>query len=195
MLALACAARHPQAQSGVVLVGCGTFDPVARSACEQTLRERMGQGLRTELRSLPGSIPDPDQRLAAMGRLLMPVYSHELVEDHDVCEPVCDARAHHETWADMLRLQDSGIYPAAFRRIRVPVLMLHGKDDPHPGAMTAATLRRYVPQLDYVELSCCGHYPWLERRARERFLHLLAQWLVRGSPGMDALADPHIKDA
>jgi hypothetical protein len=35
----------------------------------------------------------------------------------------------------MIRLQDHGVYPAAFSAIRSPVLMLHGAVDPHPGRM------------------------------------------------------------
>jgi hypothetical protein len=30
--------------------------------------------------------------------------------------------------------------------------MLHGADDPHPGAITRDDLRPFLPQLEYVEL-------------------------------------------
>ncbi len=45
------------------------------------------------------------------------------------------AKGHHESWSDMVRLQESGVFPARFASIRCPVLMLHGSYDPHPGAL------------------------------------------------------------
>ena len=77
----------------------------------------------------------------------------------------------------MLRLQGEGLYPAAFRSIRSPVLMLHGAADPHPGALIRASLAPHLPQLEYREWERCGHYPWLERAVREEFFSVLREWL------------------
>ena len=38
---------------------------------------------------------------------------------------------------------------------------------------------RFVPHLEYVELERCGHEPWRERHARNRFLRVVREW-VRG---------------
>jgi hypothetical protein len=59
--------------------------------------------------------------------------------------------------------------------------MLHGADDPHPGRMIQASLRRFVPQLEYREFAQCGHRPWAERAARASFLATLRNWLERQS--------------
>ena len=84
---------------------------------------------------------------------------------------------HGETWHDVLRLQAEGIEPAAFAAVTAPALMVHGSADPHPGPSTHETLRRHMPQLDYVELERCGHIPWFERHGREPFLEALSPWL------------------
>ena len=95
--------------------------------------------------------------------------------DHDrrLRDPKCQA----ETWHDMLRLQDSGVYPARFASIHCPVLMLHGSYDPHPGPMVRDSLKPYIPQLEYREFGHCGHSPWIEEHARDRFLEELRSWL------------------
>jgi len=89
----------------------------------------------------------------------------------------CDARAYRETWKDMLCAQDAGTYPAAFTAISSPVLMLHGADDPHPGTMIRDSLVPHIPHLEYREWPRCGHYPWLEREAREEFFRAMTTWL------------------
>jgi pimeloyl-ACP methyl ester carboxylesterase len=69
------------------------------------------------------------------------------------------------------------VYPASFAAIDVPVLVLHGSEDPHPGRMIRAGLAPYLPQLEYHEWERCGHYPWLEKAAHESFYKVLSGWL------------------
>jgi pimeloyl-ACP methyl ester carboxylesterase len=98
-------------------------------------------------------------------------------QDEGAGEPF-DIRAHTETWEDMVRLQDAGVYPAAFAAITLPVLMLHGTYDPHPGQMIRASLAPFLPQWEYREWEHCGHYPWGEQFVRDEFA-VLRKWLAR----------------
>jgi len=100
------------------------------------------------------------------------------VQEEGAGEPF-DVRAHTETWADMVRLQEAGVYPAAFAAITSPVLMLHGMYDPHPGPMIRASLTPYLPQLEYREWERCGHWPWGEKYVHDEFFALLHEWLAR----------------
>jgi pimeloyl-ACP methyl ester carboxylesterase len=176
MLALACAAAHPDSVGSLVLIGCGTFDPVARERLRTTRRERMGENLLRREARLCQEYPDANERLKAMGRLYQLIDSFDLISHEDETA-TCDARAHEETWSDMLRLQDEGVFPASFAAIDVPVLMLHGAEDPHPGRMIRAGLEPHLPQLEYHEWERCGHYPWLEKWAHESFYGVLNRWL------------------
>jgi pimeloyl-ACP methyl ester carboxylesterase len=178
MLALAFGAAHSSLAGPLVLIGCGTFDSEARARLRANLESRLDDDLRCRLERLPDAFPDPDERLAAAADLLLPVYSHDLIT-HDQEVLSCDARSNQETWDDMVRLQEDGVYPSAFAAIGSPVLMLHGAADPHPGQMIQASLVPYLPQLEYHEWERCGHYPWLERAVREEFFDVLRAWLLR----------------
>jgi len=124
---------------------------------------------------------DENDRLGAMGELLLPSYSFDPVETGLEMER-CDARAYHETWDDMMRLQEAGVYPASLAGITIPVLMLHGDVDPHPGPMIRDSLVLHLPQILYREMKHCGHYPWLEKEASGEFFAILTAWLHRQSP-------------
>ena len=89
----------------------------------------------------------------------------------------CDMKAHTETWEDMLRCQERGVYPEAFVAIRSAVIMLHGSYDPHPGGMIRDNLRQYLPQLEYREFDKCGHAPAIEKFARDEFFNAVREWL------------------
>jgi pimeloyl-ACP methyl ester carboxylesterase len=186
MLSLSYAARHPDDVSDLVLVGCGTYDLAARALLQRSLSERLGEAGRRQLDALQqrlASEKDPvsrDTLLGEIGDAIMRAESCDLVDDAGaaVDDLPADEAGHAETWHDVLRLQREGIEPAAFSAVQARVLMLHGDLDPHPGPATRDVLRRFLPQLEYVVLERCGHEPWRERHARDRFLDLLRRRLL-----------------
>lgn len=177
MLALAYAAEHPDRVASLVLIGCGTFTLAARNRMHALLDRRKNNALRQALERLAIEYPEPNEQLARRAALTLPLYSYD-VDSSTVDFGACDAQAHSETWDDMLRLQQAGVYPEAFRRIDRPVIMLHGAADPHPGDMIRDSLQPFLPQLEYVEWERCGHYPWLEP-VRDAFFNALMTWLER----------------
>ena len=140
-------------------IGSGTFDPAARARMHELLAER---------RALDFDASYTFERCDGDGGV-------DGTRAGD--EGAFDTRANQETWNDMLRLQAAGVYPAAFAAIRAPVLMLHGAYDPHPGTMIRDGLAPFIPQLEYREWERCGHYPWLEKHARDDFYRTLRAWL------------------
>jgi pimeloyl-ACP methyl ester carboxylesterase len=176
MLALAYAARHPARAAGLVLIGCGTFSLIARQEFERRLDAKLTPRDRADIERLERYEPDENRQLAMVGHVMTRVYGYD-VEEIAMDVDVLDAQAHEQTWADMVKLQRDGVYPAAFAAIDVPVLMLHGDVDPHPGSLIAEDLRKYIPHLEYLELAKCGHSPWLERQAKRRFFSSLEAWM------------------
>jgi pimeloyl-ACP methyl ester carboxylesterase len=78
-----------------------------------------------------------------------------------------------------VRLQEAGVYSAAFAAITSHVLMLHGTYDPHPGQMIRARFAPFLPQWEYREWERCGHHPWGEQFVRDEFSAVLREWLAR----------------
>jgi pimeloyl-ACP methyl ester carboxylesterase len=181
MLALAYAASYPNEVRGIVLVGCGTFDQASRDKMNETINKRLDDESRRLLADLSGKYPDWGDRIKAKYDLIGRVHDFDVdqppIEARDI-EPF-DIKAHNETWNDMLRLQGNGTYPQAFDVIRVPVLMLHGCYDPHPGRMIYESLKPHIRQLQYVELDRCGHEPWRERHARGLFFRIMIDWMTK----------------
>jgi pimeloyl-ACP methyl ester carboxylesterase len=175
MLGLCFAARFPTKARGLILIGCGTFDRNSRNLFLENLRQRMTEEDRRTLERIEREIDAPDHRLAAMGKVMQKVGSVELVCEVPAAQ--CCSAAYHQTWNDMLSMQRRRIYPAALKAIRVPVVMLHGKEDPHPGAAIRKCLSKWIPHLEYHEFPRAGHYPWLERHARGRFEKVLRERL------------------
>ncbi len=181
MLALCFACEFPELATPLVLIGCGTFDATSRAEYKARVAARTPPDLQSRLERISTEIEDPDERFRCIGDLLLPVYSHTPTLQTSAGIR-CDAVGHLESWNDMIRLQAQGILPARFSAINASVLMLHGAEDPHPGPMIFASLDPYVRQLEYREIESCGHYPWLESKARTEFGEFLVSWLSRRLP-------------
>ena len=63
-----------------------------------------------------------------------------------------------------VRLQEEGVYPAAFSAIT-----------------RESSLEPYIPHLEYREWEQCGHEPWREKAVRDDFFAELREWLNRHS--------------
>jgi pimeloyl-ACP methyl ester carboxylesterase len=178
MLAMAYGAAHPETLAGLMLIGSGTFDKASRQRLAELRQDRLGESGRAAMARLKASSLSATDRMKRSAGLLFKADSHDLAE---IGTPVSafDVEGHDASWDDMMRLQSDGTYPAAYAAITCPVLMLHGEQDPHPGDMIRDSLTPYVPQMDYVELDQCGHYPWLERHARDRFYTVVRDWLTQ----------------
>jgi len=144
---------------------------------EATLAERTNPQIEARRRRLALEVKDIDVRLCVLCRLLEPLYTYDAIDGVVDETEEYDMRGHDDTWRDMVRLQECGIFPASFSRIAAPVLMVHGDWDPHPGRMTFNTLQACMPQIEYVELPQCGHYPWREKAAHDEMFEALRDWL------------------
>jgi pimeloyl-ACP methyl ester carboxylesterase len=189
MLGLSFAAAHPARVAALALVGCGTYDETTRSLYRARVAERLGPDGRARQAQLAArlavetDVAERDRLLAASGALVDGAQAVDPLDDDGVDDSLeVDAQGHAETWADALARQARGVEPASFAAIRAPVLMLHGADDPHPGAATRDLLAHHVRDLAYVEFPRCGHSPWKERHARGPFHAALAAWISAHAP-------------
>jgi pimeloyl-ACP methyl ester carboxylesterase len=176
MLALAYAAEYPKTVGPLVLIGCGTFDRASREEVIRIRKHRISEYIKKHPEhSSDFHLPFQEQIMKW----------HEMTDNYD-CEAGTndnseaesfDMKAHTETWNDMIRCQEEGIYPQAFTLINSPVIMLHGKYDPHPGKMIRDKLKLYIPQLEYREFEKCGHSPSKEKYAKDDFFQVMCAWL------------------
>lgn len=178
MLALCYAAEYSDTISSVVIVGCGTFDEMSRSKMKSIISERLTKEIRDELEKIDNSNLSIDEKLSKKGKVINKIYNYDNFEDNSVIE--CSAKAHEKSWNDMMKLQKEGVYPKTFDNITIPVLMLHGKYDPHPGNLIYNNLKKYIPKLEYISYEKCGHSPWLEKSFyREFYYNLKKIWDYR----------------
>ena len=76
-------------------------------------------------------------------------------------------------WQEAEKLRGSGELLEMGNKILCPVLAIHGDYDPHPAEGVKDPLSQILPDFRFVLLKDCGHKPWIERGARDRFYDIL----------------------
>jgi pimeloyl-ACP methyl ester carboxylesterase len=186
MLAVLTAQHAPDLFARLVLVGGAPFDEHTGATTTATRRSRMTSSLRAELDHLHRVIsgPDPARAAAAFARTgdlllgvdhLDPIVDHLEVVAHEL--PVFEA-----VWGEVVRRRDAGTLLDPATPLVCPVVVLHGDHDPHPLDGVVEPLRPLARDLTVQVIDRCGHLPWLERQARERFLTCLRAVLASPAP-------------
>lgn len=76
-------------------------------------------------------------------------------------------------WEGASRLRSSGELLELGRRICCSVVAIHGDYDAHPVEGVRGPLSCLLKDFRFILLEKCGHYPWLEKYARDRFYEIL----------------------
>jgi pimeloyl-ACP methyl ester carboxylesterase len=61
------------------------------------------------------------------------------------------------------------------KNIKCPVIAIHGDYDPRPARAVQEPLSKTIKDFRFILLEKCGHYPWLEKYARDKFYKVLRE--------------------
>ena len=177
MLGFILTARYPSLVKKLILIGSGVYEEKYAESIVPTRLNRLSDEERAEVLSLIEALDDPaaDNKSALMaryGELFAKADSYDpLPRDSEVLEYRHDIN--HNVWSEAAELRSSGKLLGLGESIRCPVVAIHGDYDPHPPEGVKEPLSRVLKDFRFILLEKCGHYPWWERAARDRFYDIL----------------------
>jgi len=176
-LAILVATNHPKLVRRLVLVGSAPFRARDAVGIDRRRWLRISPMERRELEDLWKTASDPQRTLSSRSmHRIMEIFevsdSYELLP-HRSTQSRFEPRVFFTVWPQAERLRRSGALERSLQRIRVPVLVLHGRYDPHPVRGVVAPLRKAGVDVRVVLLDRCGHAPWWERHGRAPFFREL----------------------
>ena len=171
------AARHPAFVRKLILVGSGPFEDNYATRIEETRLSRLGEDERRQAISLMDALNDPSIEdksaiLAQLGKLFVRADAYApLSLDTEALE--CRYDIYRSVWRQAAELRSSGELLELGKKIRCPVVAIHGDYDPHPAEGVRKPLTAVLKDFRFILLEHCGHCPWIERQARHRFYEIL----------------------
>ena len=175
-------ARYPSLVKKLILIGSAPYEEKYAVNIMQTRLSRLSEAEGEQALSLMQTLNDPsiadkNTPLARLGKLLSRADAYDpLPHDDEILE--CRYDIYQGVWERASELRSSGKLLKLGKKIRCPVVAIHGDYDPHPAEGVVEPLSRILQDFRFILLEKCGHRPWLERSARDRFYSILKQELI-----------------
>ena len=174
-------ARYPSMVKKLILVSSGPFEKKYAAEIMKTRLSRLNEKEKTEILAIietlnNTAVKDKNTLMSRLGKLFFKADSYNpLPYKSEVLE--YQYHIFRSVWEDAEKLRASGELLELGRNIRCPVVAIHGDYDPHPYQGVRKPLSRVIKDFRFILLERCGHKPWIERMARDRFYDIIKKEL------------------
>lgn len=171
------AARYPGLVKKLILVSSGGFEEKYAAATHETRLSRLNVEGRGEVKRLleiirNRSSDDRNADFARLGELFFKTDAYDPLP-LEPPETVFSLEIYKKVWGEATELRRTGKLLEMGREITSPVVAIHGDYDSHPAEGVERPLSAVLGDFRFILLDKCGHKPWIERQARERFFEIL----------------------
>lgn len=176
------AEKFPHLIKKLILVGSGAYEDEYVSSMNSRRLNRLTkeENLRSaELFKLLNEPSDCDRKdvLREFG---------ELMSKADSYEPICikgeaidfQPKVFHNCMKEINELRRNKELLNIGKGIKCPVVAIHGEYDSHPFEGVEKPLAKVINDFKFILLKNCGHSPWNELYAKDKFYEILFQELV-----------------
>lgn len=94
-------------------------------------------------------------------------------DDSDIMQ--ADGELYGSIWNEAAAMRESGELLEQASRVTCPLVAIHGDYDPHPADGVKLPLENRLRDFTFYLLEKCGHSPWKERFATEKFYEILKE--------------------
>jgi len=175
-------ARYPEFINKLILVSSAVFEDKYAPSIMETRLDRMDAEDKPEYYSLINKLNDPgiedkNYYFARLGKMISRIDSYEpLHAGDDLIE--CQFEIYQKVSDDGIKLRKSGELIKLGRKIKCPVVAIHGDYDPHPAEGIKGPLSKVLKDFRFILLKDCGHHPWLEKNSKSKFYKILTGELL-----------------
>ena len=169
-------AKYPELVKKLILVGSGPFEAQYAEQIMDTRLNRLNDqeknGAHSLLKELNGQKSNNQDVLEKFGKLISKTDSYKPIPKDDEKIEV-QQNIYQRVWSEVNELRRSGELLKLGKRIKCPVVAIHGGYDPHPPAGVNEPLSRVIKNFRFILLKNCGHKPWIEQLAKNEFYKIL----------------------
>jgi len=181
------AAYHPALVKKLILVAAPPFEEEDTAAIFARRTQRLGEKERIEVFSLEETLwkSGGEERRAAMARLFHLFAAADSFDSVSHPDEVLDYQfdINASVGLEVRQLTAGGGLLKLGAEIRCPVVAIHGDYDTHLPGDVKEPLARVLPDFRFILLEKCGHEPWAEKHAGEKFFRIVRKELGYGITG------------
>lgn len=179
-LAAIAAAKYPGLVGKIILIGCGPLTEKYAAQISVRRQKNMSDEDYLEFNKLISCLGDENtsDKNEIIARLDMLVektdYYDEIAQDTEDADTLpADGEMYAKIWPEAAQLRKSGQLLELFKSIKCPIVLMQGEIDPHPYQGVFVPLSECGIDIQTYILEKCGHTPWKEKYAIDKFYQIL----------------------
>lgn len=166
------AARYPERVKKLILISSGALEEKYNKNLMGTRLGRLDAEERDDISNLlsqlnAGELSTEDFK--RFGELMTKADSYSLAKDLAAKPIVVNKMIYEKVWSEAAILRKTGELIDSFALIQCPVVAFHGNYDSHPIEGVEKPLSHVLSNFKIVQLTQCGHTPWIEKFAKADF--------------------------
>jgi pimeloyl-ACP methyl ester carboxylesterase len=179
MLSFMVTARYPALVKKLIMVGSGPFEKRYAENIDGDRLNRLSEKDRIEFLKLADIVNNGGKRernkaMARFGELTAKADTYDPLPPEKEPEPMeVSEEINRLVWGEAKKLRVSGELTEMGEKINCPVIAIHGDYDPHLAEGISRPLTRVLKDFRFILLEKCGHYPWNETFAKDKFYEIL----------------------
>ncbi len=192
-LSVLLSSKHPILVEKLILIGSGPFEPQYAENIQQTRMNRLNKEERIKYDTLlmklsDSSFKDKDAAMKRLGKLVSKTDNFDLVDHKTESQNLIKTSGDifQNVWNEAAEMRKSGYLLEQVKSIDCPVFAIHGDYDPHPSEGVQKPLSINLEHFEFHLIENCGHNPWVEKQAQEKFFALLNDAIEQKKPKQDS---------
>ncbi|EKD72043.1 MAG: hypothetical protein ACD_46C00025G0008 [uncultured bacterium] len=177
MLGFIFTATYPKFVNKLIMVGSGLFDPKYAKNIMETRISRLSEDKQIQLKKLEAIFNEDndvsDELFYQFGKLMEKVDSFDAIKLSDYEIMKGQYHIYKSVWPEAAKMRETSELLALGKKIKCPVVAIHGDYDPHPYQGVKEPLAKVISNFTFILLDKCGHEPWIERHAKDQFMNLI----------------------
>ncbi len=168
-LAVLFAEKYPKLCKNIILVGCPPLeDKYVKEISLRRLRNLSEEDSKVFQRMMDNVAADED--IKKISSILEKSDNYDLESNEKL---IADNEMYNRIWNEAAKLRTNGALLTAFKNIQSRLFLIQGVCDPHPIEGVMKPLEENgIPCKTYI-LEKCGHNPFMEKYAKEKFYDIL----------------------
>jgi len=172
-------AEYPELVEKLILIGTPPFEENYTAEIQEIRMKRLSIGERKKVKFIINLLKNESTKnkslaFKQLGKLFSKADAFDpLFNEFDSME--FNIEIFENVWKEAEKLRKNGKLLEIRERIKCPVVAVHGDYDPHPAQGVYKPLSSIIKDFKFILLKNCGHKPWIEKNAKEKFYRILME--------------------
>lgn len=169
-------AKYPKLVKKLIIISSGPFEENYAKKIMETRLSRLSEKNKSRLKYLLTTIDtlkknQKSKAFTEIGKIISYADSVSYLSDRTKINLNYDI--YLNVWKEAENLRRSEKLLGLFKKIKCPLVAIHGGYDPHPFQGVKIPFQKYHKNSKFILLKNCGHIPWNEKYSKLKFFEIL----------------------